>query len=144
MFILAWVAGAKRGGGRGGGGRKSPIPPFSPSTLSPTRFDACYAGFVHDWSLPGKPITQQEEKKRGGRGCLLLFCFLEIQEILICRQKFSEGLPTFYVFLCPCTASFRPSWSMHFGDIAVWGTSAEIPHWWPVTNWGLGRASDWL
>ena len=62
MFILAWVAGAKREGG--GGGRKSPIPPFSPSTLSPTRFGACYAGFVHDWSLPGEPSTQQEEKKR--------------------------------------------------------------------------------
>ena len=54
----------RRKKGRGGGERKSPIPSFSPSTLSPTRFDACYAGFVHDWSLPGEPITQQEEKKR--------------------------------------------------------------------------------
>ena len=27
--------------------------------------------------------------------------------MIICRQKFSEGLQTFYVFLCPCTASFR-------------------------------------
>ena len=74
MFILAWVAGAKRGGG--GGRRKSSILSFSPSTLSPTPFDACYAGFVHDWSLSREPITQQEEKKRWGRGYLLLFCFL--------------------------------------------------------------------
>ena len=50
---------------------------------------------------------------------LLPGCFLGLLELLICRQKLSEGLRTFYVFLCPCTASFRPSWSMHFGDIAV-------------------------
>ena len=50
---------------------------------------------------------------------LLPGCFLGLLGLLICRQKLSEGLPTFYVFLCPCTASFRPSWSMHFGDIAV-------------------------
>ena len=60
MFILAWMAGAKRGGG--GGGRKSPIPSFSPSTLSPTRFDACYAGFVHDWSLPGNRLPNKRRK----------------------------------------------------------------------------------
>ena len=36
---LACVAGAKRGGG-GGGGRNPP--PFS--SLSPTPFDACFAG----------------------------------------------------------------------------------------------------
>ena len=65
---------------------------------------------------------------------LLPGCFLGLLELLICRQKLSEGLRTFYVFLCPCTASFRPSWSMHFGDIAVWGTSEEILHGWPVTT----------
>ena len=38
---VACVAGAKRGGR--GGGRKAP-PPFFPFSLSPTPFDACYAG----------------------------------------------------------------------------------------------------
>ena len=34
------------GGGGGGGGRKAPIPlPFS---LSPTPFDACYAGYIEN------------------------------------------------------------------------------------------------
>ena len=54
----------KKGRGRGRGREKITNPllfPFHPFSY---RFDACYAGFVHDWSLPGKPITQQEEKKR--------------------------------------------------------------------------------
>ena len=42
---------------KGRGREKITNPSFSPSTLS-------HAGFVHDWSLPGKRITQQEEKKR--------------------------------------------------------------------------------
>ena len=134
MFILAWVAGAERRKGGGGGRRKITNPPLFPFHPIPYPFRRLLCGLCSYWSLPGEPITQQEEKKRWGRGCLLLFCFLGLQGILICRQKFSEGLRKNYVFLCSCTASFRPSWSMHFGDIAVWGTSAEIPHWWPVTT----------
>ena len=40
-FILACVAGAKRGG------RKALPPPFFPFSLSPTPFDACYAGYIY-------------------------------------------------------------------------------------------------
>ena len=54
---VACVAGVKRGGGGGGGGgidkrekgkepSLPPIPlPFFPPPLSPTPFDACYAGY---------------------------------------------------------------------------------------------------
>ena len=45
------VADAKRGGGGGGGKGEKRLPslpnppPFFPSSLSPTPFDACYAGY---------------------------------------------------------------------------------------------------
>ena len=43
LLLIACVAGTKRGGGRGEG-EKCKIPPFFPSFLSPTPFNACYTG----------------------------------------------------------------------------------------------------
>jgi len=63
MFILAWVAGAKRGGG--GEGENHQSPHLFPSTLSPTPFDACYAGFVHIVVSPGNRLPNKRRKSAG-------------------------------------------------------------------------------
>ena len=39
---VACEAGAKRGGGE----EENHVPPFSPSSQSPTPFNACYAGYL--------------------------------------------------------------------------------------------------
>ena len=65
LIYLACVAGAKRGGGgRREKGKGNPIQsnpillPFFPSSLSPTPFDACYAGYFI--SYPGNRGTENK------------------------------------------------------------------------------------
>ena len=123
MVILACLAAAKRGGE----GENPQSPSLYPSTLSPTPFDVCYAGFVHTGVSPGNRLPNKRRKSAGDK----VAHYSSISSA--CRgsgdsnmREVLEGLRTFYVFLCPCTASFL---RRCISVTAVWGISAEVLHW---------------